>query len=60
MTRELQNVNSKLDQLIRAVETLATAMNPKKEAKKVVSEVAEVIADVTEEKPKKVAKKKKA
>lgn len=59
MTRELQNVNGKLDQLIRAVETLASALNPKKESKKAVAEVAEVIAEVTEAKPKKAAAKKK-
>lgn len=59
MTRELQNVNGKLDQLIRAVETLASALSPKKESKKAVAEVAEVIAEVTEAKPKKAAAKKK-
>jgi CxxC-x17-CxxC domain-containing protein len=57
MTRELQNVNSKLDQLIRAVETLASTLTPKKESKKALEVVESVM---TEEKPaKKAAKKKK-
>lgn len=62
-TRELQNVNAKLDQLIRAVESLAAAMTPKKESKTVVTKAAEAVEAVMEavmEKPKKAAKKKKA